>query len=126
MMLRFMDLERRRRESTSGLKTRTISEARVKSIEALGLTSYPMYLFHGPFMMFVGSLLLRSHLAIDSRLTWAILVASGLLSGLALGWWLERPFMAWRSGWLKSRGARDTKKLAAGLSSVTHPGISSC
>ena len=127
MMLRFMDLEQQRREAeANGPPTGIVSEARVRAIEALGLASYPMYLFHGPLMMLVGSLLLRWNLALDWRTTWGILVASGLLSGFALGWWVERPFMAWRSGWLKSRVAGRSLSLAASASPVTHPGMSNC
>jgi peptidoglycan/LPS O-acetylase OafA/YrhL len=70
-------------------------------VTTLGLASYPLYLFHGPILMLAGSWVLRTGAITDWRLTWALLVALGLVSGVALGWLLERPVMAWRAGMLR-------------------------
>jgi peptidoglycan/LPS O-acetylase OafA/YrhL len=70
--------------------------------QLLGLASYPTYLFHGPLLMLVASLIMRSKLINDWRLTWFILVFVGISSGTALGYLIERPIMAWRASWLKS------------------------
>ena len=74
---------------------------RSTAIEACGLTSYPMYLFHAPLMMFVGSLIMRGDLISDWRITWALLVALGLGTGVPLGWLVERPLMEWRGAMLR-------------------------
>lgn len=84
---------------------------RTEGIALMGLASYPLYLFHGPVQMLVGSWLMRVSFVADWRMTWAIMVAAGLVSGTALGWYLERPVMAWRAATLrrlreKSAGAR--------------------
>ena len=67
----------------------------------LGLSSYPMYLFHGPAILIVGSALLRYAPGLDWRVAWAVLVATGLLAGLVLGVLLEAPIMAWRGELLR-------------------------
>ena len=67
----------------------------------LGLTSYPMYLFHGPLMMLTGSWIMRSGIVADWRITWAVLTGVGLACGVVGAWLLERPVMAWRAGYLK-------------------------
>ena len=72
-----------------------------EGIEWLGLSSYPMYLFHGPILMLVGSALLRSGLVADWRVTWALLAAAGIASGFALGFLAEKPIMDWRGAMLK-------------------------
>lgn len=72
-----------------------------KRCQELGLSSYPMYLFHGPVILLVGALLTRFGLLVDWRLTWTIASLSGILFGVILGFVLERPFMAWRSALLR-------------------------
>lgn len=82
-------------------------------VTTLGLSSYPMYLFHGPLLMLVGSWVMRTGAVADWRATWLLLVAVGWVSGAALGWLLERPTMAWRAAILRRstegppRGAPD-------------------
>jgi peptidoglycan/LPS O-acetylase OafA/YrhL len=71
----------------------------------LGMASYPTYLFHGPLLMLVASAVMRWKLIDDWRITWVILVFVGVSSGVALGFLAERPIMAWRASWLKSRKA---------------------
>ncbi len=72
----------------------------------LGLASYPTYVFHGPLLMLVASLIVRWDLIADWRITWLVLVVIGITSGTALGLLVERPIMAWRAAWLKSFKAR--------------------
>ncbi|MDG3007596.1 acyltransferase family protein [Paludisphaera mucosa] len=72
------------------------------AIRALGLASYPTYLFHGPFIMWLGSLMTRTGwMSGDWRVTWIFLSVAGIGSGLILGFVAERPLMAWRAGMLK-------------------------
>jgi peptidoglycan/LPS O-acetylase OafA/YrhL len=76
-------------------------------IGMLGLASYPTYLFHGPIVMLTGAAIMRWRLVEDWRVTWAILAAVGISSGIVLGYLAERPIMAWRAGFLKRlKGAR--------------------
>jgi peptidoglycan/LPS O-acetylase OafA/YrhL len=70
-------------------------------VRALGLASYPTYLFHGPIVMLMGSAILRWHLISDWRVTWLVLCSVGIGSGILLGQLAERPLMAWRAGYLK-------------------------
>ncbi len=76
-------------------------ETSSRAIAMLGLSSYPTYLFHGPVIMLVGAAVLRWHLCDDWRVTWLLMVGTGILAGLALGVLVERPIMSWRSQWLK-------------------------
>ncbi len=76
---------------------------RTRVVEALGLLSYPMYLFHAPFMMLIASAMLRWELIPDWRVTWVLLSTCGIVFGLALAYLLEKPLMKWRAGWLKRR-----------------------
>jgi peptidoglycan/LPS O-acetylase OafA/YrhL len=75
-------------------------------VETLGLMSYPMYLFHGPLMMLAGSWIIRWHLTDDWRVTLVVLTIVGIVSGVALGWLLERPLMTRRAVWLRQRKGR--------------------
>jgi peptidoglycan/LPS O-acetylase OafA/YrhL len=77
------------------------SDFRAKLAAGLGLTSYPMYLFHGPLMMLTGSWIMRSGVVTDWRITWFILTAVGLTCGVLGAWLLERPVMAWRAAFLR-------------------------
>ena len=77
------------------------------AIRTLGLASYPTYVFHGPLIVWLASVLSRSGWAADWRATWLILSAAGIGSGLVLGFAAERPLMAWRAGMLKRRKAAD-------------------
>jgi peptidoglycan/LPS O-acetylase OafA/YrhL len=70
-------------------------------VTTLGLSSYPLYLFHGPLLMLAGSVILRSNAIADWRITWALLTTLGLVSGVLLGWFLERPVMNWRAAALR-------------------------
>jgi len=74
---------------------------RGRVVATLGLSSYPAYLFHGPLLMLVGSWVMRSGAVADWRATWALLVGVGLVSGALMGWFLERPVMAWRAAMLR-------------------------
>ncbi len=74
--------------------------------EFVGLASYPTYLFHGPILLAWAALIRQSGGDLDWRLTWLLLVTSGIGVGCGLGWWLERPIMRWRAAWLARRKSR--------------------
>jgi peptidoglycan/LPS O-acetylase OafA/YrhL len=86
-------------------------------VEIFGLASYPTYLFHGPLVMLVGSVMLRWRLLTDWRLTWLILFLFGVSSGIALGYLAERPIMRWRAGFLR-RNPSSTRPAIGGLVNV--------
>ena len=65
--------------------------------EFVGLASYPTYLFHGPILLAWAALIGQTGMIGDWRVTWLLLVGSGIGVGCALGWWLERPIMTWRA-----------------------------
>ncbi len=69
-------------------------------IRLLGLASYPTYVFHGPILLFTGSVIMHWNLVADWRVTWLLLATVGTGSGLFLGHVLERPVMAWRARYL--------------------------
>jgi peptidoglycan/LPS O-acetylase OafA/YrhL len=98
MLVRFLGADRARagRAGAGGLgpPTRAI-------ISGLGLASYPMYLFHGPVMMAVGSFMIRLPIVLDWRWTWIVLASSGIASGLIGGYLVEAPIMSWRAGLLR-------------------------
>lgn len=87
----------------AGEPERTTSEPSwvAKRVQELGLSSYPMYLFHGPIILLVGALLPRLGLLLDWRLSWAIVSLSGIIAGWVLGLLVERPIMTWRAGVLR-------------------------
>lgn len=99
MLLGFLDAP----ESTPA---EAVSRGRVWAIETLGLMSYPMYLFHGPLMVLVGSWIIRTRATTDWRVTFAVLTLVGLISGVVLGRLVERPLMSRRAAWLKRRKTR--------------------
>jgi len=72
----------------------------------VGLASYPTYLFHGPILLLLASLIRQTGIVQDWRSTWCVLVASGIGAGCGLGWALERPIMRWR-GELLARWKRE-------------------
>jgi peptidoglycan/LPS O-acetylase OafA/YrhL len=81
--------------------------------KVVGLASYPTYLFHGPILLLVASTISHWGLVADWRVTWVILVTSGVGSGVVLGWLAERPIMNWRAGYLKRlKQAADTRTVA--------------
>jgi peptidoglycan/LPS O-acetylase OafA/YrhL len=73
----------------------------VTTSEILGQWSSPTYLFHGPFLMLISSVIVRWDLITDWRITWAILFLTGTSSGVALGYLLERPILGWRKSFLQ-------------------------
>lgn len=74
---------------------------RTRLVEGLGLLSYPMYLFHAPFMMLIGSAIMRWRLLTDWRWIWVVLSSAGILCGIALAYLVEKPLMKQRAAWLK-------------------------
>jgi peptidoglycan/LPS O-acetylase OafA/YrhL len=90
MLVRFVVTEE---ESSNG----TTPKRPRKLVEMFALASYPTYLFHGPLLMLIASVIMRYGLVSDWRMTWLILVSAGLSSGIALGYLAERPTMRWRA-----------------------------
>jgi peptidoglycan/LPS O-acetylase OafA/YrhL len=84
-----------------------VSPWRSALVTTSGLSSYPMYLFHGPISMLAGSFLIRSGLVSDWLTTWALLLVIGVVSGVVLGWVLERPVMVWRAAFLRRWKEKD-------------------
>jgi hypothetical protein len=66
--------------------------------------------------MLVGSAIVRWRLISDWRLTWAVLAAAGIASGIGLGFVAERPMLAWRGELLRrlksGRGGRPRRVAA--------------
>jgi peptidoglycan/LPS O-acetylase OafA/YrhL len=75
-----------------------------------GLSSYPTYLFHNPFMWVIATAIVRRDLVDHWTTLWGILVVSSLLMGGLLGWFAERPIMRWRGDFL----ARSDRRSSAG------------
>jgi len=82
--------------------TDPVSEARwaVASGRFLGLASYPTYLFHAPLLVLLSTMMTRTGWDGDWRYNWLVLTVASLAVGAALGWWVERPLMHWRAGFL--------------------------
>jgi peptidoglycan/LPS O-acetylase OafA/YrhL len=72
-----------------------------KTARIVGLASYPTYLFHAPVLLLLATVISHWNLVSDWRVTYAILLTSGIGVGLVLGLVAERPIMAWRAGFLK-------------------------
>ena len=96
MLVRFIAVDGKRAQTQGRPR-----EWAVKTSEILGQSSYPTYLFHGPFLMLISSVIFRWDLITDWRITWAILFLAGTSSGVALGYLLERPILAWRKSFLR-------------------------
>ncbi|MHC5541959.1 acyltransferase family protein, partial [Singulisphaera rosea] len=94
MLLRFLD------EDHANPEVRTPARWS-EFIRVLGLASYPTYLFHGPIIMLLGSLILRCGLVIDWRILWVVCTGVGIATGLALGLLVEGPTMTWRAAFLR-------------------------
>jgi peptidoglycan/LPS O-acetylase OafA/YrhL len=67
----------------------------------LGLCSYPTYLFHGPILALTGWVIVSTKPDLDWRLTWAVSATIAIASGIALGYLVEKPALAWRAAMLK-------------------------
>jgi len=110
MLLRFTAVAEREAASA----TPSPESPRMAAIaEVVGLASYPTYLFHGPILLLWAAAVSEWGLIADWRLTWCLMVASGIGSGLALGWLAERPIMAWRAGFLRGLKERPAASPAA-------------
>ena len=72
-----------------------------KAAEVVGLASYPTYLFHGPILLLMASAIARWGLVSRWGVSWFAFAASGIAVGVAMGWWAERPLMAWRANLLR-------------------------
>jgi peptidoglycan/LPS O-acetylase OafA/YrhL len=107
MLLRFVAVAHSESEAAAG--TDRPASSRVAGLaHVLGLASYPTYLFHAPILLLLAAAISHWRLVDDWRVTWAVLTASGVGAGLALGWLVERPIMAWRAGFLKGLKGRAT------------------
>ncbi len=98
MLVRFVVTERASPRDTERLEP-------PKFVEMLALASYPTYLFHGPLLMLIGSIILRFDLVSDWRVTWFILASAGISAGIALGYLAERPTLRSRTAYLRRLGA---------------------
>lgn len=108
MLLRFLDQPTAQVEGAEARPGKSREWVRL-----FGLTSYPMYLFHGPFLMLVGSAILRWHLILDWRVTWGVLAVLGIAMGLVLGVAVEQPLLAWRETFLRARRERVAGRTSA-------------
>ena len=97
LLLRFLAADRAEQAHPSAMPTPSRLDAVARFV---GLASYPTYLFHGPILLGEAALIRHFGLIADWRVTWCVLVVSGVGVGSALGWWLERPVMRWRAGLL--------------------------
>ena len=96
MLVQFLatDAARNRRESD-------LSGVGKSIVTLLGTASYPTYLFHGPILILMGWVLERWDAPVDWKLFWAISTGVAIASGIALGYLLEQPIMAWRASLLR-------------------------
>ncbi len=93
VLLRFVALDQANQARNEIQSSRWLTS----TAEFIGLASYPTYLFHGPILLLIASLIRQTVIIEDWRATWCLLVASGIGVGCGLGWVLERPIMRWRS-----------------------------
>ncbi len=98
MLIRFLGADR---AAAGPSRSGSLAPRTTAIIACLGLASYPTYLFHGPIMMAVGSIMIRSALVLDWRWTWIVLASSGIASGIIGGYLVEGPIMTWRAGLLR-------------------------
>jgi len=85
-------------------------------VELLGLSSYPMYLFHGPVLLLVGAVVKETGAVIPWWLFWPAATLFTIVCCLPLGVVLERPLMNWRAGVLRRlKTAKATRETAAGV-----------
>ena len=96
MILRFQAVDATRSAGSGEAPRWITATARV-----VGLASYPTYLFHGPLLLLIATAISHWGLISDWRVSWACLTVAGIGFGVALGWLVERPTMAWRAGLLK-------------------------
>ena len=89
----------------------------------LGLSSYPTYLFHGPILLVVGSVLRYRGLASPWWLVWAVGTGIAIAIGLVLGRIAERPLMAWRAGYLKRLKQSDSRTVRGRGPDPRHPAM---
>jgi len=75
---------------------------------ALGVLSYPVFLAHGPALMFTGYLLNRSGTTLEYGPFLVVLLLSGLAISTILALLVERPVMALRARVRNRRKARQT------------------
>ena len=87
------------RLTTGPASTRPVVEPAWATASArfVGLSSYPIYLSHAPFLVLLSTIMAEAGWAGDWRLTWAILSLASIAVGSALGWFAERPIMRWRA-----------------------------
>jgi peptidoglycan/LPS O-acetylase OafA/YrhL len=110
MTVRFVAVDARRGTNRADLTPRQ------KSVVALlGLSSYPTYLFHGPILMLTGWVILHWKVQLDWRLIWASTATVAIASGIVLGYFAERPIMAWRAGLLKRHKPLRRAPVAGGV-----------
>ncbi|MDR3620376.1 MAG: acyltransferase [Paludisphaera borealis] len=83
--------------------------------EALGLASYPTYLFHGPILQGLGATFDAAGVKAAWWLYWPLATLLSVGCGWGVGLLIERPIIAWRAGVLKrlnSTPAREPGSIA--------------
>lgn len=103
MMVRFIDLEQKRTDAAAGGRaTRWFPEA-------LGLASYPVYLFHGPILLMFGAAVKYLGASPTWWAAWFLSAATATALCMPMGGLLERPTLAWRAGVLRRLSAAPAK-----------------
>jgi peptidoglycan/LPS O-acetylase OafA/YrhL len=69
----------------------------------LGLISYPIFLIHGPIVIFGGYLLARSGFPLGFGASFALLAAASIAVAMVMAVLVERPVMAMRARWRAPR-----------------------
>ena len=69
----------------------------------LGLLSYPLYLIHGPIIIFMGFIINRSGIKIRFDLHFLILTTSAIIASWAVVVFVERPVLEFRKKYLARR-----------------------
>ncbi|WP_337176021.1 acyltransferase [Paludisphaera sp.] len=95
MMLRFVDLELRR----GGAGGVDPSPRRLPRL--LGLSSYPVYLFHGPILILLGTGVRALGWSPAWWVAWLAAATTTVALCFPLGTLLEAPLLAWRAGVLR-------------------------
>jgi peptidoglycan/LPS O-acetylase OafA/YrhL len=78
----------------------TVAPAQKARNRRWGLISYPLYLIHGPIIIFFGFLVNKSGIKVRFDIHWAILIMSALAAALGVVHWVEKPALELRKRYL--------------------------